>query len=194
MSNTKNWFHMMETGIYLVLIDRTALYTPGASDLYQETILLSNDGKLVQVKDDIVRASLTILGMIDVDKRGYPFSLVNNHMAKEIVEILYNHITACIEYKNKSALNEYPVPLEDLVDMEIFMIKVLKSNPKLLIEEFGNSLEYRLNTSSMTSMFDSPTKALAKDSKEDVFRRVTTKNHGHFGLLGIDIDDILNDV
>ena len=194
MNEVKNWFQMMQTGVYKVMVDRTALYTPEAVDLYQQSILLSNEGTLVPVKDEIVLSAITILGMIDIDKRGYSFSLVNNAMAKEIVEILYNHISACIEIKNRNPLGEYPVPFDDLVSMEIFMLKVLKSNPKLLVDEFTACLEQRLQSSSMISMFDAPSKAVAKDNPEDVFRRVTTSNtSGHFGALGINIDDILND-
>jgi hypothetical protein len=191
MEERKNWFALMQSGVYIAYVDRMALYDPSAIGVYNKGFRLSNTGEIIPIENEIVEAGMTILTMIDVDKRGYSFSIKNKNLIKEIVEILYNHISACIELKNRSPLDEYPVPLEDLIDMENFMMKVLKANPKLLVEEFSQSLEYRLRSSTMSSMFDRPT-VTAKTTDEDKYRRVTTSGSNPYGDL--DIDDLLNDI
>lgn len=191
MEERKNWFALMQSGVYIAYVDRMALYDPSAIGVYNKGFRLSNTGEIIPIENEIVEAGMTILTMIDVDKRGYSFSIKNKNLIKEIVEILYNHISACIELKNRSPLDEYPVPLEDLIDMENFMMKVLKANPKLLVEEFSQSLEYRLRSSTMSSMFDRPT-VTAKATDEDKYRRVTTSGSNPYGDL--DIDDLLNDI
>ena len=187
----KNWFQMMETGIYDVFVDRMALYDATADEQYVKGYKLSNTGVLVTEEDEIVLASITILTMIEIDKKGYRFSIRNKALTKEIVEIIYNHITLCIKSKSMNPLGEYPVPLEDLVDMETFMMKVIEANPKLLVDSFTETLEYRLKSSKMMSRFDRIGDTTAKENPKDVYRRVTKKN----SIYGdIDIDDILNDV
>ena len=190
MLEKKNWFEMMQTGVYIVEVDRTALYDKSAIDNYRRSVYLTNDGDRVESKNDIIQVGITILAMIDIDKRGYPFIIRNKSLIKEIVEIIYNHISVCMEVRDADILRQYPVPIEDLIEMEEFMMKVLQTNPKLLVEDFMQSVTYRLKTVGMGSMFEKPNIS-ASDNETDKYRRVTD-GKGHYG--GIDISDLLNDI
>ena len=187
----KNWFQIMQTGIYDVFVDSMALYDASADSQYVKGYKLSNHGTLVTEDEEIILASITILTMIEIDKKGYRFSIKNKNLIKEIVEIIYNHITVCMKVKSLNPLGEYPVPLEDLIDMETFMMKVIEANPKLLVDSFAETLEYRLKSSKMMTRFDRIGDTTAKENPKDAYRRVTKKN----SLYGdINIDDILNDI
>ena len=102
MGRVVNYYKMMKTGLYRVIVDRMALYDKSNSKSYIYSTYITNDGELATInpeEPEIVESAISILGMIEIHKKGYPIGIVNISNIKEIVEIIYNHISACIEVK-----------------------------------------------------------------------------------------------
>lgn len=182
-----NYYDAMTSGLYKVTVPRMALYDASAANKYIKSTSITNTGELVTVEDEYLDTAITILTMIEVWKKGYPIMIQNPKMIKEIVEIVYGHITVCIDAKHKDILGRHAVPVEDLMDMEEFMIAIVEHHPANLVDQFRDSLASRMTNVGMKSMFEDDDVAVAKNNEVDAFRRVTDVD-----IANIQMSDLLN--
>lgn len=192
MGRVVNYYKMMKTGLYRVIVDRMALYDKSNSKSYVYSTYITNDGELATInpeEPEIVESAISILGMIEIHKKGYPIGIVNISNIKEIVEIIYNHISACIEVKNDSIYQEFTVDVDDLIDMEEFMLSIIEANPETIKEHFKDDLIRDMKSAGLISMFDSPMVVEEKENDVDAFRRITRSNS-----MDLSISDLINTI
>lgn len=192
MSGVINYYKMMRTGLYRVVIDRMALYDKSNAKSYIYSTYITNDGEMATVnpeEPEIVESAISILGMIEIHKKGYPISIVNVSNIKEIVEIIYNHISACIEVKNNSIYQEFTVDVNDLIDMEEFMLSIIEANPETIREHFKSELIKDMKSAGLISIFDSPMVINDTENELDAYRRITRNNS-----MDLSISDLINTI
>ena len=183
-----NYYELMTSSLYNVIIPGTALYDKSAADICLKPTMMNNHGEMVTVEEEMIRSAISILAMIDIDKRGYRIAIINKSLIPEIVDTIYNHITKCIDLKMANPLGEFPVPEEDLLDMERFMLKVIEANPGTLVTAYSEKLIERSKVAGMRSRFDDITvTGMNKIANTDKFRRVS-----HSDIDSISFSDILN--
>lgn len=180
-----NYFKAMQTGLYDVFVDRTSLVTPTGMDSFVYTSKIGNDGSTVYVDEDIVKASINILTMIDIHDRGYSIQIKNKKFINEIIEVIYNHITACIEAKNNSIDNVFPVNVDDLVKMERFMLDVIKSNPITIKDTLLG--DKAVKEKRLVSMFAESDVNTEETVVHEQFRRIGLSRDDDFSM-----EDLLN--
>ncbi len=191
MAKIPNYYKMMKSGLYRVVVDRMALFDKSNAHRYIYPTGINHDGELVTITNEpeFVETAISILGMIVIHKKGYPIDIRNINNIKEIVEIIYNHISACIEVKRNNPLQEFTVNVDDLVDMEEFMISILEANPITMRELCSQEFLTDMKRVGLISMFDEPTLPTEEETKTevDVFRRITR-------MVDVDItmDELLN--
>lgn len=171
-----NYYKRMKSGLYSVCIDRMALYDKNNTSSYIYSTYISNDGELVTMSEnecEIIETGLSILGMIEVHKKGYSIEIRNIRNIKEIVDTIYNHITACIDAKRNSIFQAFTVDVNDLIDMEEFMVSILEANPETVKELFRDELVKDMLKGGLVSMFETDTLVETKDNEADAFRRVS---------------------
>lgn len=139
-----NYFEMMQTGVYRCTIDRMSLYDGDETVVrYSET--LNNDGVLEVSKSENIITAISIVDMIKIINKGYSVIIHNKEKIKEIFEITFNHITACLDAKNSDLYGKYSVPDSDLKDMEDFLIEIFRANKvnlaNLIKEEYLTSVK-----------------------------------------------------
>lgn len=185
-----NYFEAMNSGLYRVTVPRMALYDPSAAHRYIKSTVLNNEGEIVTIEDEYIDAAINIFTMVEIDKKGYPILINRPTMIKEIVEIIYGHISKCIELKNQDILGKYPVPVEDLMDLEEFMVNIVSHNPSTLVEQFKDTMMSRMKNEGMHSMFEEDDNMLVEKNREaDAFRRVTDVSFDD-----LNISDLLNTI
>lgn len=193
MSNKKkqrNYFQEMKSGLYDVITNKMALYTASTADQYIKPRLLANTGKMVTVEENYGILSINILAMIDITNRGYPIELVDKTMVREIVDIISGHLETCAEVQRNDAFDRLPVPKEDLVLMEEFMLEVLEKNVDILSNEYIKMAKSRLSRSGMLSRYSKPRKEQEVVETVDIDRlRKFTKSD----VSDLDFESLLND-
>lgn len=180
MSKKINYFEIMENSLYNVIVPRTALYDKSAADMCIKPTVIDNEGNLVTIEEEMVRSAVSILAMIEMDKKGYRIALVNKKLVSEIVDTVYNHITVCLDVKRSNPFSEYTVPEEDLIDMENFMLKIIDANPGTLVLDYTDKMLTRSKKLGMRSRFDDPIEVhnnLDKESPSEKFKRVSTDDN-----------------
>lgn len=176
MARVINYYKRMKSGLYTVTLDRMALYDKDNGGSYVYSTYISNEGELVTLSEneaEIIETGLSILGMIEVHKKGYSLGIKNVKNIKEIVDTIYNHITACIEAKRNSMYQEFTVDINDLIDMEEFMLSILEANPNTVKELFKDDLIKEMSSGGLMSMFAEDSIVETKDNELEVFRRVS---------------------
>jgi len=127
-----NFYECMRTGVYKTVVARMALIDPSDESEYLLDCRMGRDGKIVPVHDNDVSAMLTIIQMMKIHNKGYPIAISNPGSIREIVEIIYSHISKCIEVRDTHIFGELPVDKNDLIEMESFMIDILKYNHRMV--------------------------------------------------------------
>lgn len=171
-----NYYKQMQSGLYIVDVDRMALYDKNNAGSYIYSTYISNEGELVTMSEnesEIIETALSILGMIAVHKKGYSIAIRNISNIKEIVDTIYNHITACITVKRNSIFQEFTVDVNELIEMEEFMISILEANPETVKDLFKDELIKDMLSGGLVSMFSNDTLVETKENEVDVFRRVS---------------------
>lgn len=190
MARVINYYKRMKSGLYTVTLDRMALYDKDNGGSYVYSTYISNEGELVTLSEneaEIIETGLSILGMIEVHKKGYSLGIKNVKNIKEIVDTIYNHITACIEAKRNSMYQEFTVDVNDLIDMEEFMLSILEANPNTVKELFKDDLIKEMSSGGLMSMFAEDSIVETKDNELDVFRRVSKPAE-----FNLSMSDLLN--
>lgn len=190
MARVINYYKRMKSGLYTVTLDRMALYDKDNGGSYVYSTYISNEGELVTLSEneaEIIETGLSILGMIEVHKKGYSLGIKNVKNIKEIVDTIYNHITACIEAKRNSMYQEFTVDINDLIDMEEFMLSILEANPNTVKELFKDDLIKEMSSGGLMSMFAEDSIVETKDNELDVFRRVSKPAE-----FNLSMSDLLN--
>ena len=190
MARVINYYKRMKSGLYTVTLDRMALYDKDNGGSYVYSTYISNEGELVTLSEneaEIIETGLSILGMIEVHKKGYSLGIKNVKNIKEIVDTIYNHITACIEAKRNSMYQEFTVDVNDLIDMEEFMLSILEANPNTVKELFKDDLIKEMSSGGLMSMFAEDSIVETKDNELEVFRRVSRPTD-----VNISMSDLLN--
>lgn len=190
MPRVINYYKRMKSGLYTVFIDRMALYDKNNSGSYVYSTYLSNDGELIPQRDnesEVIETGLSILGMIEVHKKGYSIGIKNISNIKEIVDTIYNHISACIEVKRNNIFQKFTVDENDLIDMEEFMLSIIEANPLTINELFKDEMIKEMSNSGLLSMFSDDSIVEEKNSELDAFRRVS-----HANDIDLSMSDLLN--
>ncbi len=190
MARVINYYKRMKSGLYTVTLDRMALYDKDNGGSYVYSTYISNEGELVTLNEneaEIIETGLSILGMIAVHKKGYSLGIKNVKNIKEIVDTIYNHITACIEAKRNSMYQEFTVDVNDLIDMEEFMLSILEANPNTVKELFKDDLIKDMKSGGLMSIFSEDSIIETKDNELEVFRRVSRPTD-----VNISMSDLLN--
>ena len=171
-----NYYKRMKSGLYIVYIDRMALYDKDNSGSYIYSTFISNDGEMITQSEnepEVIETGLSILGMIAVHKKGYSIAIKNLSNIKEIIDTIYNHISACIEAKRNNMFQEFTVDVNDLIDMEDFMLSILEANPETVKELFKEDLIKEMSSGGLMSMFSDDNIVETKHNELDIFRRVS---------------------
>lgn len=171
-----NYYKRMKSGLYIVYIDRMALYDKDNSGSYIYSTFISNDGVMITQSEnepEVIETGLSILGMIAVHKKGYSIAIKNISNIKEIIDTIYNHISACIEAKRNNMFQEFTVDVNDLIDMEDFMLSILEANPETVKELFKEDLIKEMSSGGLMSMFSDDNIVETKHNELDIFRRVS---------------------
>lgn len=171
-----NYYKRMKSGLYIVYIDRMALYDKDNSGSYIYSTFISNDGEMITQSEnepEVIETGLSILGMITVHKKGYSIAIKNISNIKEIIDTIYNHISACIEAKRNNMFQEFTVDVNDLIDMEDFMLSILEANPETVKELFKEDLIKEMSSGGLMSMFSDDNIVETKHNELDIFRRVS---------------------
>ena len=171
-----NYYKRMKSGLYIVYIDRMALYDKDNSGSYIYSTFISNDGEMITQSEnepEVIETGLGILGMIAVHKKGYSIAIKNISNIKEIIDTIYNHISACIEAKRNNMFQEFTVDVNDLIDMEDFMLSILEANPETVKELFKEDLIKEMSSGGLMSMFSDDNIVETKHNELDIFRRVS---------------------
>ncbi len=171
-----NYYKRMKSGLYIVYIDRMALYDKDNSGSYIYSTFISNDGEMITQSEnepEVIETGLSILGMIAVHKKGYSIAIKNISNIKEIIDTIYNHISACIEAKRNNMFQEFTVDVNDLIDMEDFMLSILEANPETVKELFKEDLIKEMSSGGLMSMFSDDNIVETKHNELDIFRRVS---------------------
>ncbi len=171
-----NYYKRMKSGLYIVYIDRMALYDKDNSSSYIYSTFISNDGEMITQSEnepEVIETGLSILGMIAVHKKGYSIAIKNISNIKEIIDTIYNHISACIEAKRNNMFQEFTVDVNDLIDMEDFMLSILEANPETVKELFKEDLIKEMSSGGLMSMFSDDNIVETKHNELDIFRRVS---------------------
>lgn len=171
-----NYYKRMKSGLYIVYIDRMALYDKDNGNSYVYSTYINNEGEMVtqgENEPEVIETGLSILGMIAVHKKGYSIAIKNISNIKEIIDTIYNHISACIEAKRNNMFQEFTVDVNDLIDMEDFMLSILEANPETVKELFKEDLIKEMSSGGLMSMFSDDSIVETKHSELDVFRRVS---------------------
>lgn len=171
-----NYYKRMKSGLYIVYIDRMALYDKDNSGSYIYSTFISNDGEMITQSEnepEVIETGLSILGMIAVHKKGYSIAIKNISNIKEIIDTIYNHISACIEAKRNNMFQEFTVDVNDLIDMEEFMLSILEANPETVKELFKEDLIKEMSSGGLMSMFSDDNIVETKHNELDIFRRVS---------------------
>ena len=171
-----NYYKRMKSGLYIVYIDRMALYDKDNSGSYIYSTFISNDGEMITQSEnepEVIETGLSILGMIAVHKKGYSIAIKNISNIKEIIDTIYNHISACIVAKRNNMFQEFTVDVNDLIDMEDFMLSILEANPETVKELFKEDLIKEMSSGGLMSMFSDDNIVETKHNELDIFRRVS---------------------
>lgn len=171
-----NYYKRMKSGLYIVYIDRMALYDKDNGNSYIYSTFISNDGEMITQSEnepEVIETGLSILGMIAVHKKGYSIAIKNISNIKEIIDTIYNHISACIEAKRNNMFQEFTVDVNDLIDMEEFMLSILEANPETVKELFKEDLIKEMSSGGLMSMFSDDNIVETKHNELDIFRRVS---------------------
>lgn len=187
-----NYYKRMKSGLYIVYVDRMALYHKDNSNSYIYSTYINNEGELITQSEneaEIIETGLNILGMIEVHKKGYSIAIRNISNIKEIIDTIYNHISACIEAKRNNMFQEFTVDVNDLIDMEEFMLSILEANPETVKELFKEDLIKEMSSGGLMSMFSDDNIVETKHSELDVFRRVSKPID-----FDISMSDLLNTI
>lgn len=190
MARVINYYKRMKSGLYTVVIDRMALFDKDNSGSYIYSTFVSNDGEMITLDEneaEFIETGLSILGMIAVHKKGYSIGIKNLSNIKEIVETIYNHISACIEAKRNSIYQEFTVDVNDLIDMEEFMLSILEANPNTVNDLFKEELIKEMTSGGLMSIFSEDSIVETKENELDVFRRVSKPAE-----FNISMSDLLN--
>lgn len=171
-----NYYKRMKSGLYIVYIDRMALYDKNNGNSYVYSTYINNEGEMVtqgENEAEIIETGLSILGMIEVHKKGYSIAIKNISNIKEIIDTIYNHISACIEAKRNNMFQQFTVDVNDLIEMEEFMLSILEANPETVKELFKEDLIKEMSSGGLMSMFSDDSIVETKHSELDIFRRVS---------------------
>jgi hypothetical protein len=190
MGKVINYYKRMKSGLYIVYLDRMALYDKNNSGNYVYSTYINNEGEMITMdanKSEYIETGLSILGMIEVHKKGYSIGIKNISNIKEIVETIYNHITACIEAKRNNVFQQFTVDVNDLIDMEEFMLSILEANPIMVQELFKDELVKEMLSGGLMSIFSEDSVVEVRENELDVFRRVSKPAD-----IDISMTDLLN--
>ena len=91
--------------------------------------------------------------------------------------------------KNDSIYQEFTVDVDDLIDMEEFMLSIIEANPETIKEHFKDDLIKDMKSAGLISMFDSPMVVEEKENDIDAFRRITRSNS-----MDLSISDLINTI
>ena len=170
-----NYYECMNSALYNVTVDSMALVNSGDADNYVMPTRITMSGKKEVIESRPISVAINILDMISIHKKNYPIIIANSRGIKEIVEIIYGHITKCIEAKERSIFNAFTVSITDLLEMEDFMIDIMKANHDIIKNTVADEIE-----EDMSSMYNgvvtSTDDANAKNELIEKFRRIGNSN------------------
>lgn len=179
-------YYNMISSLYNVVVDSMSLLSTNDISIYMEPKGINAMGDVFKPEEDNVHTSITIVEMININKKGYPIMICNREMIGEIITTIYGHITNCLILKRMDIAERYPVPESDLLDMELFMLDIIRVN-HVVVQE-SNLVKEQVQGMATRSRYGNYGGAKAGEVDVSSFRRITSGN------VDIDINDILNSI